>query len=198
MPAVSIRSSVAVGSAGRPACSRAASAKAAKTSAGLYSSTSSAAALDDLRLGAPLAGHLVLVARAGAERAVRRDGQVVGVVVDQHQAADLLDARLLASRKRLQLIAGVGPGRWSARGSRQTAISPRAPDMLSMLDRPPCPWASSSVRSRSSSDAHGWYSKSVPIRSRRNIAWWRSNIHSPARWPMARERSSASSLSIVP
>ena len=28
------------------------------------------------------------------------------------------------------------------------------------------------------------------MRSRRNIAWWRSNIHSPARWPIARERSS--------
>ena len=34
------------------------------------------------------------------------------------------------------------------------------------------------------------------MRSRRNIEWWRSNIHSPARWPMARIRSSASSLSM--
>ena len=45
-----------------------------------------------------------------------------------------------------------------------------------------------------SRSAHGWNSRSGPIRSRRNMEWWRSNIHSPARWPMARERSSAFEL----
>ena len=64
-------SSAAVGSLGRPAASRAASAKAANMSAGLYSSTSSDGGLDDLGLADPLAGVLVQVAAAAAERQVR-------------------------------------------------------------------------------------------------------------------------------
>ena len=52
-------------------------------------------------------------------------------------------------------------------------------------------------RLRAVRGVYGWYSRSGPIRSRRNIEWWRSNIHSPARWPMARVASSFSSLSMV-
>ena len=52
-------------------------------SAGLYSSTSSGGALDDLRLGAPLAGGLVLVAASGSGTSQSgRDRQVVGILVD--------------------------------------------------------------------------------------------------------------------
>ena len=56
--------------------------------------------------------------------------------------------------------------------------SPRRSVRLASIDRPP----------------YGWYSRSVPIRSRRNIEWWRSKIHSPARWPSARVPSSCLEL----
>ena len=65
-------------------------------------------ALDDLGLGVPLAGDLVLVARARTERAIRRDRQVVRVVVDQHQPAGLVDAPLVGGDELHQLLAGVG------------------------------------------------------------------------------------------
>ena len=156
--------------------------------------------LDDLGLADPFAGHLVEVAAAAAERQVRRDREVVGLLVDERQAADAPRCAPCAGRGTCAAARWTGRGSRSARGRRR----PRAP----RAGRCGRPWlVSCSVRRLAASasrrmligrsSGQGWYSRSGPIRSRRNIEWWRSKIHSPARWPRARVASSASSLSSV-
>ena len=61
--------------------------------------------LDDLGLGEPLAARLVEDAAPAAERAVGRDREVVGVVVDQDEAAELADPVLVRGHEPLQLLA---------------------------------------------------------------------------------------------
>ena len=58
---------------------------------GCRARSSSDGGVDDLGVGHPLAGVGVLVAAADAERAVGGDREVVGVVVDQRQPAELRD-----------------------------------------------------------------------------------------------------------
>ena len=138
--------------------------------------------VDDLGVGRPLAGLGVLVAAAHAERAVGRDREVVGVLVDQRQAAELRDPVAVALEELLQLLGRLDDEVSSARGRRRWRAR-RAGRCGS------CPFRRLLCQP--------WYSRSGPRRSRRNIEWCRSKIHSPARWPRARVASSASSLSSV-
>src|SRR6185436_10529127 len=134
--------------------------------------------LDDLGLGDPLGPRLVVDAAAASERAVRRDGEVVRVLVDEHDAAELADARLVRAHESFQLFAGpcqeiralqlCVPGHVGQEGVVST-----------FHVRPPYRWTLSSG----------------PIRSRRNIEWWRSMIHSDPRWAIAWIPSSCSSWS---
>ena len=61
--------------------------------------------VDDLGLGDPVAARLVVDAAPAAERPVRRDGQVLGIVVDQDQPAELADPALMATHEPIQLLA---------------------------------------------------------------------------------------------
>ena len=143
--------------------------------------------LDDLGLADPLAGHVVEVAAAAAERQVGRDRQVVGLVVDERQAAEDRDPVLVVVEEAAELF-----GRLDDEvGALEGGIRRELPEQVVVAIHewsPPFVW---------SGKVYGWYSRSGPIRSRRNIEWWRSKIHSPARWPSARVASSASSLSRV-
>ena len=63
--------------------------------------------IDDLRLRVPLARRLVLVAGPAAEGSVRTDGEVVGLLVDEHQPADLGDRRGMGLEEAVELSSGV-------------------------------------------------------------------------------------------
>jgi len=89
MSAERSRSALAVGSASSPASSLVASAKAAKTSARLYSSTSSEAVSIVSVSVIHLPVSFVLIAAAAAERHVLGNGEVVDFVVDQNHTAEL-------------------------------------------------------------------------------------------------------------
>ena len=138
-------------------------------------------ALEDLRLAHPLAGLVVEVAASGAEGEVGRDREEVRVVVDQRQPADRVDPGGVVAEEAVQLL---------------RRLDEEVGPLEGGLSRDLTQLVASGIH-RFASD-QGWNSRSGPIRSRRNIEWWRSNIHSPARCPSAREDSSASSLSIVP
>ena len=63
--------------------------------------------VDDLGIGHPLAGVRVLVSAADAERGVGRDREVVGIVVDQRQPAELGDPVAVAVQELGQLLRGL-------------------------------------------------------------------------------------------
>ena len=75
--------------------------------------------LDDLRLADPLAGLLVLVPGAAAEREVGSDREVVGIVVDEGQAADLVDPGGVRGQEAIELLGRPGRGSRSARAPRR-------------------------------------------------------------------------------
>ena len=61
-------------------------------------------ALDDLGLGRPVPGQLVEVAGPAAEREVRRDREVVRILVDQDEAAELVDPVLVRVEELAELL----------------------------------------------------------------------------------------------
>ena len=113
----------------------------------------------------PLAARLVEDARAAAERAVRRDGEVVGVLVDQDEAAELADPARVARHEPIELLAGAD----EEIRSLDVGV-PREVGEQGVAARLHCP------------ASYRWTLSSGPIRSRRNIEWWRSIIHSEPRW----------------
>ena len=101
MPDTASRSWAAVGSSGRPASARAASANQAYSSAGLYSSTrSEALSMTSVsERHSPVSASWTRLRERNVQ--VGRDGEVVRVLVEQHHAAELVDAVLVA-------LAGIG------------------------------------------------------------------------------------------
>ena len=63
--------------------------------------------LDDLGLADPLAGRVVEVAAPAAEGQVRRDREVVGLLVDERQPADRRDPLAVAVEELAQLFGGL-------------------------------------------------------------------------------------------
>ena len=150
--------------------------------------------LDDLGLAHPLAGGLVEVPAAAAERQVGRDREVVGVLVDEGEPADVADAVAVALDERLELVGGLD----EEVGPLEGGVGRELTQVVAARVHPSPPSSPSTPVRATDSCVQPWYSRSAPIRSRRNIEWWRSKSHSPARWPSARAPSSASSLSSVP
>ena len=122
----------------------------------------------------------VEVAAAAAERQVGGDGEVVHLVVDQHQAAEL--ARSCRVRRRgssrswpRRPCEEIGPlqrrPRRRARRACRCGSCPSLAPCLAVLPLPLTDFVSFEP---------GPGSQIRPIRSRRNIEWCRSKIHSPA------------------
>ena len=184
MPATSIRSPSAVGSARMPGRLAGRLGERGVDVGRVVELDELGGALDDLGLAHPVAGHLVLVSAPAAEAEVRRDREVVGLLVDERQAAEHRDPLLVVVKELAQLLGRLDQEIGAFEGGVRRELSEQVVVAVH-------------GRLRAVRGVYGWYSRSGPIRSRRNIEWWRSKIHSPARWPSARVASSFSSLSIV-
>ena len=108
---------------------------------------------------------LVVDTAPAPERAVGRDGEVVGIVVDQDEPAELADPAWWAAMNR----SSCSPAR-TRKSDRSISASRAMSARSGVASSLPCP------------ASYRWILSSGPIRSRRNIEWWRSMIHSEPRW----------------